>query len=389
MSITPATIAAAAAAELPLFFNDTFDQFIQGEGEYIRAGNPKSISSQIGQAVARAACRRYGSGNATPNAAQAERYERACRPYLNDIGLGLPARITTPVRGGQCVGSVYNLSGSMVTNGRFCSSGSTTTQTTNIIIGFFPTLIGPVTSITTQIFGAACQGFPRGVRIVYTDLGGIRTRSTEFASEAGPIGYNTAYFFPTLTLVSGANNCGSQPVQIDPIRPGPDPTPPPFRFNPNVNVDVDINVSVALDGSITFNIGTGDITVDPFAESGGGGADVAPTTPGVAGSSVTTGSGGESESNAPAGKELTGVLVEIVASPPNAARFQNNSRQPFRGAGYISMGYPGLLGVDTSGGVFSSPQFFHAQQRGLSAWRTSANIGFNLRSTPYYREIPS
>ena len=387
MSITPATIAAAAATELPKFFNDTFDQFLQGEGEYIRAGNPKSVTSQIGQAVARAACRRYGSGNATPNAAQAERYERACRPYLNDIGLGLPARITTPVRGGQCVGAVYSLSGTMVTSGRYCSSGTVVNQTTTIIAGASPTLVGPVTSITTELFGVTCQGLPRGVRRVYTDLGGTRTRSTEFAAENGPIGYLYAYFFPTLTLISGANNCGSLPPLVDPIRPGTDPTPPPFRFNPNPNVDVDLNVVVNIDGSITFNIGTGDITVDPFAESGGG-ADVAPTTPGTAGSSVNTGSGGESEGTAPAGKELTGVLVEIVSSPPNAARFQNNSRQPFRGAGYIALGYSGLLGIDTSGGVFSSPQFFHAQQRGLTAWRTSANIGFNLRSTPYYRDIP-
>jgi hypothetical protein len=196
----------------------------------------------------------------------------------------------------------------------------------------------------------------------------------------------------SITPCTGVDNCGTLPPEVDPIKPGTDPTPPPFRFNPNVNVDVDINVTVNASGQIIFNIGTGDITVDPFAGAGGGGglggADLAPTTPGAAGSPVTTGSGGENSGTAPAGKEMTGVLVEIVSFPTNAARFQNNSRQPFRGAGYVAMGYPGLLGIDTSGGVFSTPQFFHAQQRGLTAWRTSANIGFNLRSTPYYRDIP-
>jgi hypothetical protein len=196
----------------------------------------------------------------------------------------------------------------------------------------------------------------------------------------------------SLTPCTGVDNCGTLPPEVDPIKPGTDPTPPPFRFNPNVNVDVDINVAVNVNGQIIFNIGTGDITVDPFpAPTGGGGltgGDLAPTTPGTAGTSTTTGAGGEGQGTAPVGKELTGVLVEVLSFPPNAARFQNNSRQPFRGAGYVALGYPGLVGIDTSGGVFSSPQFFHAQQRGLTAYRTSANIGFNLRSTPYYRDIP-
>lgn len=374
MSITPATIGTAVATELPKFFNDTFDQFIQGEGEYIRAGNPKSVTSQIGQAVARAACRRYGSGNATPTAAQAERYERACRPYLNDIGLGKPTRLVVPVRGGQCPSTLYSF-----TLRRFFPDGTDIgNQTISCGGGWF----GPIGvfrefsggSHRVGITGFNSAGLPRRADTIVGGGPGARVEPFNFVKCLG-----------------GADNCGNAPVIVDPIPPGTDPTPPPFRFNPNTNVDVDINVTVNVDGSITFNIGAGDITVDPFADSDGGGvggADLAPTTPGAAGTPVTTGSGGESSGAAPAGKEMTGVLVEIASFPANAARFQNNSRQPFRGAGYVALGYPGLLGIDTSGGVFSTPQFFHAQQRGLTAWRTSANIGFNLRSTPYYRDIP-
>ena len=375
MTITPAAIAAAAAAELPLFFNDTFDQFVQGEGEYIRAGEPKSVTSQIGQAVARAACRRYGSGAATPTAAQAERYERACRPYLDDIGLGKATRLVVPVRGGQCPSTLYSF-----TLRRFFPDGTDIgNQTISCGGGWY----GPI-----GVFREFSGGSHR-VGITGFNSAGLPRRSDTIVG-GGPGARVEPFGF--VKCLGGADNCGNAPVVVDPIPPGTDPTPPPFRFNPSPTVDVDIDVDVNVDGSITFNIGTGDITVDPFTgadgTTGGGGAEVAPTTPGVSGSAEDTGLGGESDGEAPEGKELTGVLVAILASPVDANRFKNNSTQPFRGAGYISMGYPGLLGVDPSGGVFSSPQFFHAQQRGLTAWRTSANLGFNLRTTPYYRDIP-
>lgn len=150
-----------------------------------------------------------------------------------------------------------------------------------------------------------------------------------------------------------------------------------------------MNITLNPDGTITIDFGddTPPVTIDPGAPPPGSPGDVSPTTPGSPGTPATTGSGGESSGTAPTGSELSGVGVEILTFPPAAARFQNNARQPFRGAGYIAMGYPGLLGIDMSGGVINLSQFFHAQQRGLSSWRVSANIGFNLRCTPYYREV--
>jgi len=40
-----------------------------------------------------------------------------------------------------------------------------------------------------------------------------------------------------------------------------------------------------------------------------------------------------------------------------------------------------------SGGTAETLQFFHAQQRGLTDYRVRANLGFNLRVTPYYRTL--
>jgi len=109
--------------------------------------------------------------------------------------------------------------------------------------------------------------------------------------------------------------------------------------------------------------------------------------PGSPGGGGDTGVGGENEGSADEGEELVGVLVQILTAPLDANRFFNNSALIYRGACYVTMGYPGRLGLDMSGGTLESPQFFHAQQRGLTDYRVRANVGFNLRVTPYYRTL--
>lgn len=306
-----------------------------------------------------------------------------CKPYWDSQGYDAPVS-GSPFTGGQCVGSTYNLSGQLVTVGVFCSDGSPAGGTTNLIVGVFPTLVGPVQSITIERFGITCRGLPKGTRVVIVDQGGARTRTTQLASEFGTVGYSSVTFSPVLGLISGSNNCGNPPGIPE---PGPNPPPTP-TFQPGEEPGFE------PDGQPFFfvppidsPIGGEPIPVPPQPVDPGLPGDVAPLTPGDPGTPATTGSGGEASGTAPEGSELSGVGVEILTFPPNAARFQNNSRQPFRGAGYIAMGYPGLLGVDMSGGVINLAQFFHAQQRGLTSWRVTANIGFSLKCTPYYREV--
>jgi len=184
------------------------------------------------------------------------------------------------------------------------------------------------------------------------------------------------------------DNCGDPDSEFEPgENPPPTPTFPPGQ-EPGFDPDGQPFFFVP---PIDNPIGGDPIDVppqpDPDPTDPGPPGDDTPTDPGDAGDPEETGPGGESSGEAPDGSELTGVFVEIIDFPQNAARFQNNFRQPFRGAGYIAMGWPNLLGVDMSGGVINLQQFFHAQQRGITAWRVTANIGFELRCTPYYREV--
>ena len=398
--LTPAAIAAAAAAELPRIFDDAQDVLREGEPQYLRDGNPTSIPGKIAQAAGRSACRIFGTGTVDLNPASQEKYERACRPYLDDTNPpgGDGAGIAQQFPGGQCQGVLYDIFGTVEIRQSSLFECSEFTQIDNpgnfaLAAGF-----GPISGISEVITNQNLQ-FGRDRRQSYTftangnpgflPLGGAQVRP--FYSLCGP-----SYRITGISVVRRdglADNCGSIPPDVRQPRPIADPTPPPFRFNPGPFVDVDVDVNVNNDGSITVNVGTGPITVDPFGgggggDSGGGGNDPV-GGPGTSGGSGDTGAGGTEEGSADEGEELVGVLVQILAAPQDANRFFNNSELVYRGPYYVAMGYPGRLGLDMSGGTAEALQFFHAQQRGLTDYRVRANVGFNLRVTPYYRELES
>jgi hypothetical protein len=170
-------------------------------------------------------------------------------------------------------------------------------------------------------------------------------------------------------------------------RPIPDPTPPPFRFNPDPSVDIDIDVDVTPDGDIIIDVGTGPITIDPFPPEDGGG-DGGTTGPnpgdiGSAGDPDSTGSGGDTEGNGSPGQILTGLKIDVLESPPQANQYAEGV---FRGACYIYMGVTDNLDQDYGGSMLRSGQFFFAEKDNLTHWLVSANNGFNLSVTPYYKE---
>lgn len=333
---------------------------------FIAGGGSTAALPNLVRAISRANCRNWAAANKSGFSTRVNvGNSELCTPYLNGLG-ELPGNgsISPGFTGGQCVGVAYTVRRQNQTiAGPFGNPANTSG-------------LGPVLGPYLQIDGLSASA-------------GIEFASGKVQTISGPAAEIRA---PTIISVTrqdgGADNCGDRPSEIQPpdtITPPAAPQPPQITIQLPGFGDLKITVGLDADGNPVVCIPefSDCFTIIPPGSPG----DVAPTTPGSPGTPATTGSGGESSGTAPTGSELSGVGVEILTFPPAAARFQNNARQPFRGAGYIAMGYPGLLGIDMSGGVINLSQFFHAQQRGLSSWRVSANIGFNLRCTPYYREV--
>jgi len=380
--ITPGSILDRVAAEIPNFFRDGIDQIATGEGEYIRSGEPQGIVGQIGQAVARSYCRQYGADPGAAKFGNAARIENACRPYLDDIDPGNGAGIAIPFEGGQCPGAILigEIQGiNSVTQAPFSQKFKTRgplVSAQTAMAGNFP--IFQVTSGGTVIPTALCSGTAPVIGPVQArQFGGTRDPNLTIQSVT------------VIEICPGSlDNCGNPPPVVTQPRPIGDPTPPPFRFNPDPLVDIDVNVDILPDGTIDIDIGGPIINVDPFPDSGGGDGDGGNDPvggPGSPGGGGDTGEGGDESGGAEDGDELVGVLVQILSAPEGANRFFNNAELVYKGAYYVSMGYPGRLGLDMSGGTAETIQFFHAQQRGLTDYRVRANVGFNLRVTPYYR----
>lgn len=367
-------VATAIGLTVPAFFSDALDQALQGEANYIATGQPTGAIGQIGQAVARAACRRYGTGASGASGRAAADYERACRPYLDTIDPGKGLGLSTPFPGGQCVGVSY-----------FVQYSFNTVNTDGSPGGTFTPSAGPING---PIRGIVREGAPGSYTAVI--LSGDGVRSVVNSSSAPQGGLENLKI--TANLVSGGGageDCGDPPPSVT-APPVADPMPPPFRFNPVPGIDITADVTINPDGSITFDVGTGDVTVNPFQDGGGGltPGDLVPA-PGDAGQPVTSGAGGDAAGEAGTGEELVGVQVEVLETTENVNTFDNVAAVVYRGIGYVRMGYPNRLGLDISGGTVLAPQFFHAQQRGLTAWAVRANLGFIVRVTPYYRTSDS
>ncbi len=395
MALTPESVAILASQEVNGIFRDAFNTVRDGEANYLRDGEPESVSGKIAQAAGRSACRIYGAGNVDLNPTASARYERACRPYLDSIEPGGGAGLAVPFAGGQCDGQGYLL---------VASFRNTTTDARQ---QFTRTAYGPIGGVRYRDAGSN-----QGILEVFCRGLASSTSCSNLPGSVQPLSWRqvatstvSGRDSPRIDSVSpcGLDNCGNPPPEIRPPSPITDPQPPPFRFSPSADIDVFVGVAIVnIDGTLELDIGTGPITINPTLEidvGGGGGGDGGggdptdpgdpgdPTDPGSPGTPRSTGDGGEAEDEAPDGEELVGLLVEVLEAPPKAGRLQRNIREPYRGVGYVRMGFPGRLGNDVSGAAVISPQFFHAQQRGLTAWEVSANLGFSLRVTPFYRKV--
>jgi len=368
--ITPAAIAIAAADELPRIFGDALETLRQGEGEYLKSGMPESVPGKISQAAGRSACRVYNTGTTGVSGETALKYERICRPYLDDIYPPDGPSIKNQFPGGQCsiLYTVRYSANDIATNGVLIEPPTIRQRFLN----------GPLSNFRGE-------GLPAFQSIVMT--------TRDDPAEALVVGNCAQGCFANPTIISiiptfgEPDNCGNPPPIVTDPTGQPDNEPGPFPFNPDPFIDIDIDVDVDADGRITVNVGTGPITVDPFPPTGGGGGD-GPAGPGPgdigdAGGASDTGSGGEAEGEAGAGEVLVGIKVDILASPPRARQYAPGV---FRGAGYFYMGVVGNLDQDYGGAMLKSGQFFFSEKDNLTHWQVSANNGYNFRVTPYYRE---
>ena len=368
---------------------DPRGDFLFDPAGFIADPEPPFITSRPAKAIARAACRSWArqTGEST-NPAADRLYSEVCGPYLDSIGEGVEGgTIGPPFQGGQC-NDTYIVTISR-TNPQGGDDGNIFRRTAGPIVGLrqIPTPNNPG-SITWQLGSSSALANIQTCALVPPTGFAWRT----IASVA--VG-NVWSIVSVQNCQNPSDNCGNPPPEYE--RPRPPivlpPITPIFIDLPDIG-PVEVNVNVDAEGLINVESPTLNVEVnlpapgtpDP-TDSGDGGGVVPP--PGTPGPQADTGDGGTAEGEAPEGQELVGVQVEVLEFPIGANRFQNNLAEPFRGIGYVRMGYPNRLAIDVSAGVVISPQFFLAPVRGLTNWEVRANVGFINRVTPFYRELPT
>lgn len=316
MAIQAVGLAAAAALEAAEVLRAGGQIALGGGAQYLRDGQPIGVVAKLGQELARVACRRYGSDPSSYPSDTALNYERACRPYLEDIGEGSGPGIELPFRGGQCVAN-YQISGTFQTyGGANCAVNAGSTP-------FNAFLNGPIKRIyytngnnnppsCSQSPGRLlrAEGVDNDIGLASSGAGGLVRVTNITISRAGGL----------------PDDCGNPTPEVVQPQPPVIVLPPivPIIIAPDINVDAEVEVN--LDGSINIDIGTGDITIDPFGDNsdggdgGGGGADDSPPNP-EPGPELPGGNGGfggdDLFGEPPAGRRWVGCCIRITARPTN------------------------------------------------------------------------
>lgn len=381
MAVFPAAAAAFAASEAGRMLRDGADVIQTGEPSYIRDGDPQSITGKIGQASARLACRQFA---ADPGRVPVDRqlaYDKACRPYLEDIGQYDSPGVVKPFDGGQCPGVLY-----LVTYESQTANGQQTAcnQPVTTQIGQVDELIGPIQGITNTP-GAIGPG--GNTPVIFGNLihaGGARGLGSVLSTGCSTAGYRMVSVVPRTG--QPPDNCGNPPPEFDQGDDQPDPTNPE-PFNPGPDIDIDIGVEINIDGSIDIDLGGGPITIDPFGDDdseGGGGPPETPGGSGDEGASGETGAGGEEEGE-DEGRILVGVRVEILGFPSGANTRIRGGEQLFISPYVVYMGGDAGLQQSESDQFVTANDFHYAPEQ-ANRYRVLAAFGYNLRVTPFWRE---
>lgn len=358
--------------------------------DFLAGPTPGNPFSALQQSIGRAACNSWARGEGSGIPPNRELFMRdTCSPYIDGLG-DLPegSNFGPPFTGGQCAGTVYQLSfGAGVQDyldGKELGAGSRPFGVAGGVL-----FSGPVTSATTVPRTFGTTGLPQSwsVRVVH---GAGLTRDiniipTDIASVGGRTERRITSFSASFARVSGnADTCGDPDDQWQAGRPGsniPDPAPipsPPGFDIPFPGIDITLNP----DGTIGIDFGDGGppLNIDP------GGTAAPPTDgspgPPEGGTPGTTGDGGEDEGEAPPGKELWALKLDINAVPSRANEYAPGI---YRGVCYVYMGDDNGLDHDPAGAMVKSGQLVLAEREGLTKYRVTANMGYNLTVTPFWR----
>lgn len=354
---------AFAATDLPNFLADT--------SPIVAAGQPT-------RQILRAACRSYARGGGPQNLPGFDGvWGGLCQPYLDSINESpTGGSLEPPFTGGQCAQG-YLVWGQI--------------DGTDIQIGGLTpvNMVGPLRPTGRRDVPAPGQPFSDSMRTFF-----------DFDTGSGPasVGVPWRLSFPSsrtyrVDAQGQSDNCGNPPVEYDPprIKPGLPtlpPTPVDFPGVGPINIDVgfdpqgnltvnlpDIGVEVPIEVPFDISIGEG-------GDDGGGPAAPPPGDVGDPGQPQEPGPGGEAAGEAPEGSVLTGVRVQVLGIPNSRNKY---TEDVYRGAYYVYMGVPGLLDLDFGGAMVRTDQFFFAELLNLTSWRVSANTGWSIRATPYFR----
>lgn len=371
MPALPPATGAALAERARQLLRDAAELTSGTDPNYIRDAQPESIFEAIPLAAARQGCRRYADNPDEYSGRRQARVERACRPYLDSLDYGEGPQIDLPFRGGQCAGVTYVVNW---TETQYFA-GDCSTLVGNPSVGFRGP-IGPVfyTGAAPCPAAKGLQAFlptGDGPQIIGGAGGGVSITINSIVREDG---------LP--------DDCGNPVPEIRPPIPPPTPGPPREPFVRPPDVDIDIDVEVNPDLTIDIDFGTGPVTIDPFGDGGDGGGDggggAPPGDVGDPGSPEDTGEGGDADGEAPEGSVLTGLRIDFVEPPIGGKEYAPGV---FRGVCYVYMGTPEGLDHDPAGAMLRDGQFVYAEKDNLTRWAVSANRGYNLRVTPYYRPV--
>lgn len=363
-----------AINEVAGIIKEAADVVTLGESNYIRDGEPQGVVAGLNLDAARRACRRYARKVDQLDSREIARWDSACRPYLESIGEypGPPVYVS-PYQGGQCDGVPYSVRvpyTNLVGDGQVAD-----------LSGFGPVLGARVTILSDTSFRVDAT-------LRLTPGGGLTNAGI------GPVGYQAGTTVGPLTVVrtdGQPDECGSPPPEYE--KPTPIPTPlPPFR--PTIpGIDVDVDVDINLDGDITIIFDPGgdetvvgptdpfepDPSTDPFGPQSPG--DRGEPGPGI---DISDGQAGTGE--AEEGEILVGVEVEVLSTDGSPREQKYLDYSVWRQACYVYLGSGASLDQQPEAAALISPQFFFAPP-GSTTWIVYSGLGYNLRVTPYYREV--
>lgn len=367
----PVELASQAASELVNLIRDTRDNVQSGNPVYLRDGMPDSFIGKLNLATARRACRKWASEGVGKDPGNDAAMDKFCEPYLTSISEypGEPS-FGAPFTGGQCP-EAYRVF-------------ITVTRDSDGVV-----LLGPSAPAENPNAGNAnvWQGPIQGIAVIQ-DPGGSGDFGWAITDATGQI-YGTFNrsspdFTPVIdsvaTISGNPDNCGNPEGEYEPPTPRPDPgPPPPTVINPEFEVEIDVDFNDEGDITIRFGGDGGtEVTVDPTNGDSDEPGDIGTAQP-----SEDTGPGGDSEGDS--GDEiLVGVRVEVIDIPLKANISFSGGIPIYRGAVYVFLGSEDNTDLQPEGSTLRSGQFFYAPENSTH-WLVSANMGYNLRVTPYFK----